>query len=69
MASGNSFKPEWGQIWKTFQLLSRSQLGYQGRLLQSSTNDKLLQTAVMGGTIVKPFDPEYMANLGNRFVI
>ena len=54
-------KSDWNQVFKTFSLLTRSQLGHDGRKLQDKASEKLLQTIVGGGNVVKPFDPEFNA--------
>ena len=66
MSSSNSLKSEWNQILKTLQILSRSQMGYEGRHLEDKAKEKLLQTFVMGGTVVKPFDPENLTKVDNK---
>jgi len=66
MSSSNSLKSEWSQILKTLQVLSRSQMGYEGRHLEDKMKDKFLQTLVIGGTVVKPFDPENLTKIDNK---
>uniref|UniRef100_A0A7E4VIR1 ABC1 domain-containing protein n=1 Tax=Panagrellus redivivus TaxID=6233 RepID=A0A7E4VIR1_PANRE len=60
-SSGKWFGPEAAQVLKTLQLLSRSQVGHEARQIEDKAKDKLLQTLVLGGTVVKPFDPAYTA--------
>uniref|UniRef100_A0AC35TU63 ABC1 domain-containing protein n=1 Tax=Rhabditophanes sp. KR3021 TaxID=114890 RepID=A0AC35TU63_9BILA len=48
---------EVAQICKTIQFLVESQCGYESKNITTALRRKLLQNAVLGGTIVKPFDP------------
>uniref|UniRef100_A0AC35GDY7 ABC1 atypical kinase-like domain-containing protein n=1 Tax=Panagrolaimus sp. PS1159 TaxID=55785 RepID=A0AC35GDY7_9BILA len=59
-------KSDWNQVFKTFQLLTRSQLGHEGKKVQDKISEKVLQTIVGGGNVVKPFDPEYSAEQERR---
>uniref|UniRef100_A0A1I7XQM2 ABC1 domain-containing protein n=1 Tax=Heterorhabditis bacteriophora TaxID=37862 RepID=A0A1I7XQM2_HETBA len=48
---------EAGPILEGLQILFRSQLGYEGRLIEKSCSRKCLKAAVVGGTIVDPLKP------------
>ena len=61
-------KSDWNQVFKTFQLLTRSQLGHEGKKVQDKISEKVLQTIVGGGNVVKPFDPEYSAEQERRYI-
>lgn len=47
---------ELAQIFKTFQILAQSQVGFEARQLQSKSKEDFLRIAVNGGNIVRPFD-------------
>uniref|UniRef100_A0A0K0FY20 Ubiquinone biosynthesis protein coq-8 (inferred by orthology to a C. elegans protein) n=1 Tax=Strongyloides venezuelensis TaxID=75913 RepID=A0A0K0FY20_STRVS len=53
---------EINQISKSLQFLIESQCPYEVKQISNKINDKILQTVVMGGNVVRPFDNNNTTN-------